>query len=66
MDDFARILAALDEADGDRGASNEYLEHLKHAAVNFVSSDVVLEAVRMPLRSLGRELPQIFRESSTA
>ncbi|GEM_PF-2383931 len=46
MADFARILAALDEAYGDLGALNEYLEHLKRAAVNFISSDVVLEAIK--------------------
>ncbi len=46
MADFARILAALDDAYGDLGALDEYLEHLKRAAVNFISSDVVLEAIK--------------------
>jgi len=46
MADFARILAALDETYGDLGALDGYLEGLNQDAMNHISSDPVLTAIK--------------------
>ena len=46
MADFAHILAALDEVYGGLGALDEYLESQKQSAMNHISSDTVLAAIK--------------------